>query len=35
VRYATRFAALSTEHAGAALAMPTRAQVEARFRTDR
>ena len=31
VRYANRYAALSTEHAGAAIAMPLHAQVEARF----
>lgn len=31
LRFANRFAALSTETAGAAGAMPTRAQVEARF----
>ncbi len=31
VRFANRYAALSTERAGAALAMPTRADVQARF----
>jgi len=31
VRYASRFAALSTERAGAALAMPRHAEVQARF----
>ncbi|MFT4198404.1 MAG: ribokinase [Pseudoxanthomonas sp.] len=31
VRFASRFAALSTERPGAALAMPRRAEVEARF----
>ena len=31
VRFATRYAALSTESPGAALAMPTRAALEARF----
>lgn len=31
VRFAGRYAALSTERAGAALAMPARAEVEARF----
>jgi ribokinase len=31
VRHATRVAALSTERHGAASAMPTRAEIEARF----
>lgn len=31
IRFANRYAALSTEHAGAALAMPDRAEVAARF----
>lgn len=33
LRFASRYAALSTEREGAALAMPRREQVEARFRT--